>query len=55
MKIWGSGYYSAYVEGTCDAQLIEFGLGSFGALCTIISDSTIFETLRTPSTVFIRF
>ncbi len=33
MKIWNSGYYSAHIKGTFDAQFLEFGLGSFGALC----------------------
>ncbi len=32
------------MQGTFDAQFLQFGLGSFGALCKI-SDSTIFETL----------
>ena len=43
-KIWDSAYYSAYMKGTFDACFLEFGLGSFGALCKI-SDSMIFETL----------
>ncbi len=43
-KIWDSGYYSAHMEDTFDARFLEFGLGSFGALCTN-SDSAIFETL----------
>ena len=27
MKIWDSGYYSAHMEVTVDAQFLEFGLG----------------------------
>ena len=30
-KIWDSGSYSAYMEGTFDARFLEFVLGSFGA------------------------
>ena len=44
MKIWDSGCYSTHMEGTFDAQFLDFGLGSFRALCKI-SDSMIFETL----------
>ncbi len=43
MKIWDSGSYSAYVEGTFIARFLEFGLGSFGALCKI-SNFTTFKT-----------
>ncbi len=43
-QIWDSGYHSAHMWGTFDARFLEFGLGSFGALCTIC-DSAIFETL----------
>ncbi len=43
-KIWDSWYYSAHMWGTFDARFHKFGLGSFGALCTI-SDSAIFESL----------
>ena len=43
-KMWQSGSYSVYIQGTFDARSLQFGLGSFGALCKI-SDSTIFETL----------
>ena len=42
-KIWDSGFYGAYMKGTFDARFLEFGLGSFGALCKI-SNFTIFET-----------
>ncbi len=42
-KVWNSGYYSVYVEGTFDARFLEFGLGSFSALCKI-SNFTIFKT-----------
>ncbi len=34
-KIWESGSYRAHREGTFDAQFLEFGLGSFGALWKI--------------------
>ena len=34
-KIWDWESYSAYMEGTFDARFLEFGLGSFGALCKI--------------------
>ncbi len=34
-KIWDLESYSAYMEGTFDAQFVEFGLGSFSALCKI--------------------
>ena len=44
MKLWDSGYYSAYMQGTFDARLLEFGLRSFGALCKI-SNFTIFLKL----------
>ena len=44
MKIWDSGYYSAYMQRTFDAQFLEFGLRSFGGLCKI-SNFTIFKTL----------
>ena len=43
-KIWYSGYYSTHRQGTFDARLVEFGLGSFGALCKI-SSFTIFLLL----------
>ncbi len=35
MKIWDSGCYCAYMQGTFDARFLEFGLGSFSALCKI--------------------
>ncbi len=41
-KIWDSGSYSAFMQGTFDAQFLEFG--SFGALCKI-SNFTNFKTL----------
>ena len=46
-NIWDSGSFSAYMEGTFDVRFLEFGLGSFGALCKIF-DSTIFKTLLLP-------
>ncbi len=53
MKIWDSEYYSAHMEGTFDAQLFQFGLGSFGALCKIFN-FTIFKNFA-PLPIFIRF
>ncbi len=46
-KIWDSGYYSAHVEDTFDALFLEFGLGSFSALCKI-ADVKIFKRLLLP-------
>ncbi len=43
-KIWDSGYYSAQMKDTFDARLLDFGLGSFCALCKI-SYFTVFKTL----------
>ncbi len=42
-KIWDLEYYSVHIHvyGTFDAQCLEFGLGSFGAVGKI----PIFETL----------
>ena len=48
-KIWG--YYSAHRQGTFDARSLEFGLGSFGALCKI-SDLNDFQN-STPLPIFI--
>ncbi len=47
MKIWDSPCYRAHVDGTFDAQFLEFGLGSFGALCQV-SDVKIFKRLLLP-------
>ena len=44
MKIWDSRYHSAHMQSAFDARFLEFGLGSFCALCKIF-DSTFFETL----------
>ncbi len=38
---WGT---TVHIYGTFDARILEFGLGSFGALCKIL-DSAIFDTL----------
>ncbi len=47
-KIWDSGYYSAHVYySTFDAEFLEFGLESFGALCKIF-DVDIFKSLLLP-------
>ncbi len=46
-EIWDSRYYCAQIEVTFDARLLEFGLGSFGALCKI-SNFTICETRFLP-------
>ncbi len=52
-KICDSGYYSANMQGTFDAGFIEFGLGSFSALCKI-SNFRIFKN-STPLPAFISF
>ena len=44
-KIWDSGFYYAYMEGTFDARFLLFGLGSFGALCKISNFTIVFKTL----------
>ncbi len=43
-KKWDSMYYISHMEGTVDARFLEFGLGSFGALCKIFN-FPIFKTL----------
>ncbi len=56
-KIWDPGYYSAYVRYfsiSDDARFLEFGLGSFGALCKI-SDVKIFKLMATAPPVFDQF
>ncbi len=41
-KMWDSGYYSTHIEVSFNARLLDFGLGSFGALYKI-SNFTIGE------------
>ncbi len=48
MKIWDSGSYAAYMEGTVDARFLEFGLGLFSALCKI-SNFTILKLCSPPN------
>ncbi len=43
-EIWDLWCYSAHRLGTFDARFLEFGLGSFGALCKI-SDIKILKRL----------
>ena len=47
-KIWDSGSYNAYKEGTFDARFLESGLGSFDTLCKI-SNFTIFKLRSSPN------
>ncbi len=47
-NIWDSVQYSAYMQGTFDARFLEFGLGSFSALCKI-SNFTIFLLFSSPN------
>ncbi len=44
-KIWDSWYYSTHMDITFDARFLEFGLGSFGALCKI-SNFTFLHFLK---------
>ncbi len=48
-KIWDSACHSAYVEGTFDARFLEFGLGSFGALCKISNFTQFLKLCSSPN------